>query len=80
MPPAETKPLLALLKNLLDSEEAMLYRRFLVMDWGDAAWVGNRLAEILPLPLPIKQALLMVNDPIQRLNVLQAVLKKHRIL
>ena len=36
----------------------------------DAAWVGHRLAEILPIPLPDKQACLELDDPIQRLDVL----------
>jgi Lon protease-like protein len=36
----------------------------------DAAWVGHRLAEILPLPLPEKQLLLEMNDPLQRLDAL----------
>ena len=36
----------------------------------DAAWVGHRLAEILPIPLADKQACLELDDPIQRLDVL----------
>ena len=36
----------------------------------DAAWVGHRLAEILPIPLEDKQAYLELNDPIERLDVL----------
>ena len=36
----------------------------------DAAWVGHRLAEILPIPLADKQACLEFDDPIQRLDVL----------
>ena len=39
--------------------------------FGDASWVGNRLAEILPLPLPMKQALLEMNDAEARLSALQ---------
>jgi Lon protease-like protein len=37
----------------------------------DAAWVGHRLAEILPIPLADKQACLELDDPIQRLDVLE---------
>ncbi len=37
----------------------------------DAAWVGHRLAEILPIPLSDKQACLELDDPIQRLDVLE---------
>jgi hypothetical protein len=40
-------------------------------DFDDASWVGNRLAEILPLPLPMKQGLLEINDADARLAALQ---------
>jgi hypothetical protein len=36
----------------------------------DAAWVGFRLAEILPIAAPEKQFCLELTDPIQRLDVL----------
>ncbi len=36
----------------------------------DAAWVGHRLAEILPIPPADKQACLELDDPIQRLDFL----------
>jgi len=36
----------------------------------DAAWVGHRLAEILPIPLQEKQRYLEMDDPIQRLELL----------
>jgi uncharacterized protein len=36
----------------------------------DAAWVGHRLAEILPIPLTDKQACLEMLDPVQRLDTL----------
>jgi hypothetical protein len=34
----------------------------------DAAWVGHRLAEILPLPLADKQTYLEIDDPVVRLD------------
>jgi Lon protease-like protein len=34
----------------------------------DAAWVGHRLAEILPLPLAEKQTYLELDDPLERLD------------
>ena len=40
----------------------------------DAEWVGFRLAELLPLPLGTRQKLLEMNDPLQRLAVLQQML------
>jgi Lon protease-like protein len=36
----------------------------------DAAWVGHRLAEILPIELHRKQSFLEMDDPIQRLDAL----------
>ena len=40
------------------------------MQLDDAAWVGYRLAEILPIPLAQKQFCLELNDPIARLDFL----------
>lgn len=40
----------------------------------DAGWVGGRLAELLPIELPLKQALLELDDPIDRLERLEPVL------
>lgn len=42
----------------------------IAMRLDDAAWVGNRLAEILPIAAAEKQFCLELNDPIQRLDVL----------
>jgi Lon protease-like protein len=39
----------------------------------DAAWVGARLAELLPIELSDKQALLELEDPIERLDALMSV-------
>jgi uncharacterized protein len=36
----------------------------------DAAWVGHRLAEILPIRLSEKQTCLEIDDPVQRLDLL----------
>ncbi len=44
--------------------------------WDDAAWVGYRLAEWLPLPLLIKQALLELSDPLQRLDALNIIFER----
>ena len=38
------------------------------MHLDDAAWVGHRLAEILPLPLADKQSYLELDDPLERLD------------
>jgi len=49
-------------------------------DYADASWVGYRLAELLPLPLPIKQSMLEVNDAGVRLAVLTKFLVDQGLL
>ena len=46
----------------------------------DASWVGYRLTELLPLPLPIKQHILEINDAEIRLSVLQGFLKQQGLM
>jgi Lon protease-like protein len=46
----------------------------------DASWVGYRLAELLPLPLPIKQSMLEINDSVVRLKVLAQFLKQQGLV
>jgi uncharacterized protein len=41
--------------------------------FGDAAWIGARLTELLPIELSDKQALLELDDPIERLDTLLTV-------
>jgi len=43
------------------------------MHLDDAAWVGHRLAEILPLPLADKQSYLEIDDPLERLDRLALI-------
>ncbi len=49
-------------------------------NYGDASWVGYRLAELLPLPLHIKQSMLEINDAGVRLKVLQQFLAQHGLI
>jgi uncharacterized protein len=46
------------------------------MQLGDAAWVGHRLAEILPIAAAEKQFCLQIEDPLQRLEMLEPLAKK----
>ena len=46
----------------------------------DTSWVGYRLAEMLPLPLPIKQSMLEINDSEVRLKVLAQFLEQQGLL
>jgi hypothetical protein len=50
---------------------AALPRRF-----EDAAWVGHRLAELLPLAMPDKQALLEMQDPLERLAAIAPLIRQ----
>lgn len=49
-------------------------------DFDDASFVGYRLAEFLPLPLPVKQSMLEINDAGVRLTVLQKFLLEQGVL
>ena len=42
--------------------------------------VGYRLAEILPIPVQARQRLLELEDPISRLEIIQAYLRQHKLL
>jgi Lon protease-like protein len=42
----------------------------------DANWIGNRLAELLPLDINEKQVLLQISDPLERLQMLLEVLPR----
>ena len=44
----------------------------------DAAWIGNRLAEMLPLSLADKQMLLELTDPLERLAALEPAVNRDR--
>lgn len=72
------EPLARVLRELLQNEELAPYRRFLAPSWDDAAWIGNRLAEILPLPPHARQSLLEMREPLQRLDVLLAIFQELR--
>jgi Lon protease-like protein len=60
------------LAELLESVLPRLGEGYANMDMklDDAAWVGHRLAEILPIPLAQKQFCLELNDPLERLEFL----------
>jgi Lon protease-like protein len=56
------------LKRVLEQAGEDAY--FPPTQWHDAAWVSGRLAELLPLPMGLKQALLELDDINRRLDVL----------
>lgn len=46
----------------------------------DAGWVANRWAEMLPIALEAKQALLELDDPAERLRQVEAYLRENGVL
>ena len=48
--------------------------------YDDSTWVGYRLAELLPLPLTIKQSMLEINDARLRLHALKQFLNDQGLL
>ena len=67
-------PLVTTLRRALD--ELSEHYEYVEMRFDDAAWVGSRLAELIPAGLVDKQALLELQDPIERLD---AVLGDHQM-
>jgi len=72
--PAECARLATTLRRALD-ELAEHYEK-VEMKFDDAAWVGARLSELLPIELADKQALLELDDPLERLRTLMTVVKE----
>lgn len=74
--PEEFRPMATLLESVIDD----LGRLYDAIDkhYGDAAWVGCRLAEILPMPPADKQRCLELDDPVERLQFLRPMLRPFR--
>lgn len=49
-------------------------------EFDDASWVGYRLAEVLPLPLHVKQSMLEINEADVRLSVLARFLTQQGVI
>ena len=69
--PPEHAKLSALLETVL--KQLPIYAS-VATAYDDAAWVGARLAEILPFTLVLKQSLLEMRDPCARLDKIAATL------
>lgn len=70
--PGEYLELVNMLQRILDE----LGHPYLTMpkSWDNSAWVGARLVELLPLEPAQKQRLLQLNDPLERLSRLEALI------
>lgn len=72
VPPVHA-PLVRILQEVLPRLGEL--QRFLEPDFTDADWVGTRLAELLPVPAPVQQRLLELDDPLERLQRLAPLLQ-----
>jgi Lon protease-like protein len=76
--PADRAPLAGLLELIATRVGPQNFPAQRAFD--DASWVGYRLAELLPLPLHIKQSMLEINDAGVRLAVLAKFLTQQGLL
>jgi uncharacterized protein len=70
--PGEYRHMASMLQRILDDLShpyITLPRRY-----DDAAWVAGRLVELLPLELALKQRLLQMDGPLQRLEMISGLL------
>ena len=72
--PADCERLATTLRRAL--EELAEHYENVARKFDDAAWIGARIAELLPIELADKQALLELDDPIERLRSLLTVVKE----
>lgn len=70
--PSEYEELSVLLRDTMSRYKEKYSSREHHFD--SASWVGNRLAELLPLKLAQRQYFLQLTDPVQRLERISAVL------
>jgi Lon protease-like protein len=76
LPPVRLPEEHAALAGLLDKLFAeSAGPRFGSPEYDDAEWVGARLAEILPLELPLRQELLETRDALARLHLIVVALR-----
>ena len=82
-PPAHLVPSVELLRHAVDQlaaraaagEPAAIEPPF---DFESAGWVANRIAELLPLPAEQRQTLMALDDPLERLARVDALVRAAR--
>lgn len=75
--PAGFRACAAILERAVEEHGAKIFAEPHRFD--SAAWVGARLTEILPVPLPAKQKLMELDDPLQRVEILHTFLVQHKL-
>ena len=69
----------AIVKSLADAVESLAAqgaKPFLEpLRFDDAGWVANRWCDILPLPLEVKQRLMTLADPVERLDIVDSLMQ-----
>jgi Lon protease-like protein len=76
--PEEHQPCAAALRILMHKAGEQHF--FPPHQFDDASWVGHRLAECLPVPLPVKQMMLELSDAKMRLGTMHQFLHRMRLL
>ncbi|HPF25676.1 MAG TPA: LON peptidase substrate-binding domain-containing protein [Steroidobacteraceae bacterium] len=72
--PPDTRHLSAILRKVLPELDEVY--QHVEKHFEDSAWVGARITELIPLELNDKQALLELNDPLERLQRLAPMIKR----
>ena len=75
--PAAQSELLPLLEAMINGQRQPVLKPY---HFDNAAWVGARYTELLPIPLLAKQRLLELEDVISRLEIIQQFLRQHGLL
>jgi len=60
-----------------DPQKRMIAEPF---DFDSAAWIGNRLAEFLPIPNPARHKLMALEEPLARLSLVHRWLQQHQVI
>jgi uncharacterized protein len=80
VPAEEHANTVSALAQTMDAMQAQGMLPYNLRHLDDAAWVGNRWSEILPIPLGAKQALMAMQDPLTRLSLVSQFLKDKGVI
>jgi Lon protease-like protein len=76
-PPAQLEAVAQGLADAIAALESQGMRPFLPPHrLGDTGWVANRWCEMLPIPMPAKQKLMELTDPMLRLELVEDILRR----